>query len=153
MARASIRESGQGNFHGKKMSNSWIPVVAGILRKGERILVGRRPDGQLKDLWEFPGGKIEAGESPQEALKRELAEELGVEVLELSPVQLATTFSYPEVNILILLYLVHYWRGEVTAKHHRELNWVLPQDLLTLPIPEANRKIIHDILAILRVSR
>lgn len=127
----------------------WIPVVAGILKKGNKILVGRRPDGFMQGVWEFPGGKIEKGEQAEQALKRELFEELGIEVLELSPVQMVRTHTYKDVNILILFFVVSYWKGEVRAKHHLELEWIEPEELLKRPIPEANLKVIDRIFHML----
>ena len=133
----------------KNRTTHWIPVVAGILRKGDRILVGLRPEGHsLGGLWEFPGGKIERGESPERALVRELQEELDIEA-EIGELKLSHTHSYGDVNILILFYEVRFWKGEVKAVHHVELDWILPSQLLKRPIPEANLKIIDRIFAIL----
>ncbi|MCS6838273.1 MAG: (deoxy)nucleoside triphosphate pyrophosphohydrolase [Bdellovibrionaceae bacterium] len=154
-----LRSSGTSNLKGGnpsvRMSQAhWIPVVAGILVKGGLVLVGQRPDSQsLGGVWEFPGGKIERGEQPQAALIRELREELGIEVLEVSPVQMVQTHSYGYTNILILFYLVRYWRGEVQPRHHTSLEWVTPQELLSRPIPEANLHIIGDLYRILGVSQ
>lgn len=136
--------------HRKTRKNThWIPVVAGILRKGDLILVGRRPEGHsLGGLWEFPGGKIERGESPEKALIRELNEELGIEA-EVGQLKLSHTHSYGDVNILILFFEVRFWKGEVQPKHHVELAWIKPKELLKRPIPEANLKIINTIFHVL----
>lgn len=124
---------------------NWIPVVAGFLTKDKKILVGQRPENHsLAGLWEFPGGKIEIGESPESALKRELSEELGIEA-EIGTLKLACTHSYGDVGIIILFYEVNYWKGEPKAKHHLMLDWIYPQELKLRPIPEANKRILDDI--------
>jgi 8-oxo-dGTP diphosphatase len=123
----------------------WIPVVAGFLKKGDLILVGQRPDNHsLAGQWEFPGGKIESGESPEKALARELNEELGIDA-EIGDLKLACTHNYGDVNILILFFEVLYWKGEPKAKHHVGLEWIKPRDLPDRNIPEANRKILDRI--------
>jgi 8-oxo-dGTP diphosphatase len=123
----------------------WIPVVAGFLRKDGKILVGQRPENNsLAGQWEFPGGKIESGETPEQALARELDEELGIEA-EVGDLKLACTHSYGDVGILILFYEILYWKGEPRAKHHMMLEWIHPEELKHRNIPEANRKILNRI--------
>lgn len=123
-----------------RAKKNWIPVVAGIIKKGNLILVGQRPETHtLGGLWEFPGGKIEMGESPEVALARELREELGIEA-EIGDLKIACTHSYGDVGILILFYEVLFWKGEPKAQHHTGLEWVAPNELPTRNIPEANRK-------------
>lgn len=127
----------------------WIPVVAGFLRKGNQILVGQRPENHsLAGLWEFPGGKIESTESPEQALVRELREELGIEA-EVGELKLAASHSYGEVNILILFYEILFWKGEPKAKHHLKLDWISPRELFDRPIPEANMRMKERLLEIL----
>jgi 8-oxo-dGTP diphosphatase len=129
----------------------WIPVVAGLLRKDQKILVGQRPENHsLAGLWEFPGGKVEIGESPEQALARELNEELGIEA-DIGTLKLACTHSYGDVGIIILFYEVNYWKGEPKAQHHLMLEWIYPQELKLRPIPEANKKILADIFKALGV--
>ena len=124
---------------------NWIPVVAGFLKKDQKILVGQRPENHsLAGLWEFPGGKIEIGETPEQALKRELDEELGIEA-QVGNLKLACTHSYGDVGIIILFYEVNFWKGEPKAKHHLMLEWIYPQELKLRPIPEANKKILNDL--------
>lgn len=123
-----------------RIKKTWIPVVAGVLKKGSTILVGQRPENHtLAGLWEFPGGKIEMGEAPEFALARELREELGIEA-EIGELKIACTHSYGDVGILILFYEVLFWKGEPKAQHHTQLDWVNPEALPQLNIPEANRK-------------
>jgi 8-oxo-dGTP diphosphatase len=117
-------------------------VVAAIMRKGDELLVGQRPENNsLPGLWEFPGGKIEAAEDPEEALARELNEELGIEA-DIGDLKISVTHSFGEVNILILFYEVLYWKGEPRPKHHLQIEWVSAEELARRNIPEANRKIL-----------
>lgn len=129
----------------KKPKAFWIPVVAAMIRKGDELLVGQRPENNsLPGLWEFPGGKIESGESPEVALARELEEELGIDAT-IGDLKISCTHSFGEVNILILFYEVKYWKGEPRPKHHLMLEWVTPEQLAQRNIPEANRKILDII--------
>lgn len=125
---------------------TWIPVVTGLLRKGDKVLVGQRPVGHsLAGHWEFPGGKIEKNESPEVALARELQEELGIEA-EVGRLMLASTHSYGDTGIVILFYEVLFWKGEPKPVHHMELKWVDASELKTLTLPDANRKIVDRIV-------
>lgn len=129
---------------------TWIPVVTGLIRKNGKVLVGQRPVGHsLAGQWEFPGGKIEKGESPEQALIRELSEELGIEA-EVGALKLASTHSYGDTGIVILFYEVLFWKGEPKAIHHMDLRWVEPLDLNGLPIPDANKKILPRIIESLK---
>lgn len=136
----------------KQRKTHWIPVVAGFMKKGGQILVGQRPENHsLAGQWEFPGGKIESGETPEQALARELSEELGIEA-EVGPLKLACTHSYGDVNILILFYEILYWKGEPKAKHHLMLEWIHPEELSHRNIPDANRRILDRIYSALGVQ-
>lgn len=138
--------------HKQRVKKNWIPVVAGCLKKGDKILIGQRPPTHtLAGLWEFPGGKIELGESPEVALARELQEELGIEA-EIGELKIACTHSYGDVGIIILFYEVLFWKGEPKAQHHIELEWVLPYELTQRKIPDANRKNLHRIFKALNLS-
>ena len=129
---------------------TWIPVVTGLIRKGDKFLVGQRPVGHsLAGQWEFPGGKIEKNETPEQALARELMEELAIEA-DIGPIKLAGTHTYGETGIVILFYEVLFWKGEPKAVHHMELRWVTADELKKLPIPDANKKILDRILSTLQ---
>lgn len=130
----------------------WIPVVTGLIRKGDEVLVGLRPEGHsLSGQWEFPGGKIESYESPEQALQRELQEELDIEA-EIGPLRLAATHTYGDVSILLIFYEVNYWKGEPKAKHHAKLQWIHPERLRELLIPEANQRILPTLMSLLKSS-
>lgn len=124
----------------------WLAVVTALMRQKEKVLVGRRPqDKSLPGVWEFPGGKIEPGESPEKALQRELREELGIEA-EIGTLLHAATHSYGEMNLLILFYEVQFWKGQIKPVHHSELNWVNFGQLPELELPEANRRALPTLL-------
>jgi 8-oxo-dGTP diphosphatase len=120
---------------------SLLLVAACVLLDGEgRILIAKRPPGRsLAGLWEFPGGKVEQGESPEHALVRELAEELGIEI---EPADLAllifASHAYPDFHLLMPLYLCKSWRGEATPHEGQELAWVKPAELAAYAMPPAD---------------
>ena len=97
----------------------------------------------MAGLWEFPGGKVEPGERPEEALIRELGEELGINVEEacLAPFTFAS-HAYPSFHLLMPLYVCRRWQGQARAREHRALKWVRPQGLSALPMPPADVPLI-----------
>lgn len=136
----------------KLRKGHWIPVVAGFMKKGSQVLVGQRPETHsLAGQWEFPGGKIESGETPEQALARELDEELGIEAT-VGELKLACTHTFGNVNILILFYEILYWKGEPKTKHHLMLEWIHPEELSHRQIPEANRKMLPQIFKALGIQ-
>jgi 8-oxo-dGTP diphosphatase len=120
-------------------------VVACALVDGEgRILIAQRPEGKsLAGLWEFPGGKIEPGETPEAALVRELREELAIEVgaEALEPLTFAS-HSYESLHLLMPLYLCRNWQGTPQAREHQALEWVMPPALRDYPMPPADEPLI-----------
>lgn len=125
---------------------TWLGVVAAVIRKQDKVLLGQRPKGSsLPELWEFPGGKIELNESPQEALHRELNEELGIDA-QIGPLIHAGTHTYGKNGIILLFYEVKYWKGKITPVHHTDLKWVKPSEVWDLALPEANFKMLEHLV-------
>ena len=105
-----------------------------------RVLVCQRPEGkQMAGLWEFPGGKVEAGETPEACVIRELNEELGIKVTQacLAPFVFAS-HAYEDFHLLMPLYLCRRWEGFVQRREHAALKWVKPAELADLPMPPAD---------------
>jgi 8-oxo-dGTP diphosphatase len=126
------------------MTRLVLVVAAALLDDEDRVLVAQRPPGRsLAGLWEFPGGKLEAGERPEQALVRELAEELGLSVAEaaLRPLAFAS-HAYPEMHLLMALYTCRRWEGEPTGREEQALRWLRPDQLATLPMPPADAPLI-----------
>ena len=116
-----------------------VAAVALIDRDG-RVLVAERPEGKsMAGLWEFPGGKVEPDETPEEALIRELREELGIETWRscLAPLTFAS-HGYEAFHLLMPLFACRKWEGIVTAKEGQRLKWVRPAELRDLPMPPAD---------------
>lgn len=132
-----------------KKRATWIPVVAGLMRRQGKVLVGQRPQGgSLAGAWEFPGGKIELGESPEIALARELKEELGIDA-EIGPLKFAASHTYGKTGILFLFFEVKFWKGQIKTQQHLDLKWVTTKELGQLELPEANSKFLDQIVAVL----
>lgn len=128
-----------------------LVVAAALVDADSRVLVQRRPPGAaMPGLWEFPGGKVEPGETPDAALIRELAEELAVDV-EAACLAPAVFASEPlgERHLLLLLYVCRKWRGTPSARHADELRWVRPPALHQLAMPPADRPLIGLLEALL----
>ncbi|MDB5696693.1 MAG: pyrophosphohydrolase [Sphingomonas bacterium] len=122
-----------------------FPVVAAaLLDPAGRVLVQQRPPGKpMAGLWEFPGGKIEVGETPEAALVRELNEELAivVDAAHLAPLCFASE-SQADRHLLLLLFVTNRWRGEPQALEASALRWAGPGELDDLPMPAADRFLI-----------
>jgi len=106
-----------------------IAVAAALLARGGKLLIARRPEGRhMGGKWEFPGGKLEADELPEQALKRELREELGVEA-EIGPIRAAIPYRYPEKDVLLLFYSARVTEGEPRPIDEAELRWIGADEL------------------------
>lgn len=109
-----------------------------------RVLIAQRPEGKaMAGLWEFPGGKLEHGESPEQSLIRELREELAIDVTEscLAPLTFAS-FAYEDFHLLMPFYVCRRWNGAVTAREGQALAWVKPVRLGDFPMPPADKPLI-----------
>ena len=116
-----------------------------------RVLIAQRPAGKpMAGLWEFPGGKIDPGERPEDALIRELAEELGIVVNEacLAPLTFAS-HTYTEFHLLMPLYVCRRWQGVVTPREGQKLAWVRPNRLKEYPMPPADVPLISHLTTLL----
>lgn len=121
-----------------------IEVAAGVIRDAEgRVLVTQRLAGRhLEGLWEFPGGKIEAGEAPNLALARELYEELGIEAGPMRPL-VGVTHAYAEKTVRLRLFEVHSFTGEAQGREGQALKWVTTDELAALEMPAADRPLVR----------
>ena len=128
-----------------------LVVAVALIDADDRVLIAQRPKGkQLADLWEFPGGKVDPGERPEQALIRELAEELGIAVKEacLAPLTFAS-HAYEEFHLLMPLYVCRRWEGFVTAQEGQNLKWVRAQTLRDYPMPPADAPLIPPLIELL----
>jgi 8-oxo-dGTP diphosphatase len=134
------------------MSANLVLVAACALIDADgRVLIAQRPPGKaMAGLWEFPGGKVEAGERPELSLIRELKEELGIDVKEecLAPLTFASHL-YPDFHLLMPLYVCRRWEGIVQAREAQRLKWVWPRDLRTYPMPPADEPLIPHLINLL----
>jgi 8-oxo-dGTP diphosphatase len=128
-----------------------LVVAVALVDPDGRVLVSERPPGkQLAGLWEFPGGKIEPGERPEETLIRELREELGITVEEacLAPLTFAS-HAYPDFHLLMPLYVCRRWGGTPRSLEGQALKWVRPKALRDLAMPPADAPLIPYLIDLL----
>jgi len=126
------------------MAKLVLVVAVALVDNDGRILIAQRPpEKQMGGLWEFPGGKVEAGERPEQALIRELQEELAIQVKEacLAPLTFAS-HAYEDFHLLMPLYICRRWEGIPQAKEHKALKWVRAKDLADYPMPPADLPLI-----------
>jgi 8-oxo-dGTP diphosphatase len=128
-----------------------LVAACALIDADGRVLIAQRPEGKtMAGLWEFPGGKVEAGEQPEQSLIRELREELGITVKPecLAPLTFAS-HSYPDFHLLMPLYVCRRWEGFVQAREKQRLKWVRPDELRDYPMPPADEPLIPHLTALL----
>ena len=128
-----------------------LVVAVALVDADGRVLIARRPAGKtLAGLWEFPGGKVEAGERPEVALIREMREELTIDVAEscLAPLTFAS-HVYADFHLLMPLYVCRRWKGIVHASEGQELQWAKPVRLRDYPMPPADLPLIPHLIDLL----
>ena len=134
------------------MSDTIILVAAcALVDPDGRVLLAERPAGKsMAGLWEFPGGKVEPGERPEDTLIRELKEELGITVSEacLAPLTFAS-HAYPDFHLLMPLFVCRRWEGTVTAQEAQKLVWVKPNRLRDYKMPPADEPLVAHLMALL----
>ncbi len=129
---------------GQQVTTPGLPIVfvsaVAMIDVDGRVLMAERPEGKsMAGLWEFPGGKVEEGETPEACLVRELHEELGVDITEscLAPFTFAS-HSYEKFHLFMPLYFCRVWKGEPHGKEGQRLKWVYPNKMMDLPMPGAD---------------
>ena len=128
------------------MAQSRLVLVAAcaLVDPDGRVLIAQRPEGKsMAGLWEFPGGKVEQGERPEDTVIRELHEELSITVREacLAPLTFAS-HAYPDFHLLMPLYICRRWEGTVMPREGQAIKWVRPRDLNSFPMPPADLPLI-----------
>jgi 8-oxo-dGTP diphosphatase len=128
-----------------------LVAACALIDADGRVLIAQRPEGKpMAGLWEFPGGKVEQGELPEQSLIRELKEELGIVVSEacLAPLTFAS-HAYPDFHLLMPLYVCRRWEGTVTATEGQRLAWVRANRLRDYEMPPADIPLISHLQALL----
>ncbi len=128
----------------KESTRLLLVVAAALVDADGRVLIARRPEGKpLAGLWEFPGGKMATGETPEAALIRELAEELGIDVTKacLAPFAFAS-HAYEDFHLLMPLFVCRIWEGQAHPREGQELAWVRPARLADYPMPPADEPLV-----------
>ena len=121
-----------------------LVAAAALVDRDNRVLIAKRPAGKaMAGLWEFPGGKVSPGETPEAALRRELREELGIEVCEtcLAPFTFAS-HAYAEFHLLMPLFLCRNWDGDIAPLEGQEIKWVRAARLPDYPMPLADAPLV-----------
>ena len=132
-----------------------LVAACALIDADGRVLLAERPAGKpMAGLWEFPGGKVHAGERPEETLIRELNEELGIVVREdcLAPLTFAS-HVYPDFHLLMPLYVCRRWEGIVAPQEGQRLAWVRPNRLRDYPMPPADEPLIPFLTELLGEAR
>lgn len=152
MTAAQAEKALQGRFkrpwsvHNEDKSMKVVKVVAAVIREGGKIFATQRGYGKYKDFWEFPGGKIEAGETPEAALKREIREELDTEI-EVGGLLAQIEYDYPEFHLSMSCYSASVKAGELRLKEHEAARWLAADELETVNWLPADIQLLDAIRA------
>jgi 8-oxo-dGTP diphosphatase len=132
-----------------------LVAAVALIRRDGRLLLAQRPKGKaMAGLWEFPGGKVEAGESPQGALARELMEELGIAVSEADMEAFSfASHAYEKFHLLMPVFIARRWEGEVEAREGQQLAWVSAAEIRSYPAPEADLPLFERFIDWSKASR
>jgi 8-oxo-dGTP diphosphatase len=128
----------------KSVLRTLIVAACALVDVDGRVLIAKRPAGkQMGGMWEFPGGKVEPGETPEACLIRELDEELGIQVTHacLAPFVFAS-HAYEDFHLLMPLYLCRRWEGLAVTREHEALAWVRPERMDDYPMPPADKPLV-----------
>ncbi len=128
-----------------------LVAACALVDQDRRILIARRPAGKpMAGLWEFPGGKLEPGETPEDTVIREFAEELAVTIKKacLAPLTFAS-HDYPDFHILMPLFICRRWEGNPVAREAQDLKWVRANRLREFPMPPADEPLISHLADLL----
>ncbi len=140
---SGCRDAAAADTADRQLETVLVAAVALVDTDG-RVLLAQRPEGKsMAGLWEFPGGKVEDGETPEVALVRELMEELGIDTATscLAPIGFAS-HSYDDFHLLMPLYVCRVWDGAVASREGQALSWVYPAQLDDYDMPEADLPLI-----------
>uniref|UniRef100_A0A383V5X9 8-oxo-dGTP diphosphatase n=1 Tax=Tetradesmus obliquus TaxID=3088 RepID=A0A383V5X9_TETOB len=132
-----------------------LVVAVALIDSQHRLLLAQRPPGKaMAGLWEFPGGKVDAGETPEAALVRELQEELSIQVepRDLQPLTFAS-HTYDSFHLLMPLYVCRKWSGQLRGVEGQQLAWVSPRQLHDYPMPAADVPLVAPVLQAMEAGR
>jgi 8-oxo-dGTP diphosphatase len=128
-----------------------LVAACALVDPDKRVLIAQRPEGKpMAGLWEFPGGKVEEGETPEDTIIRELEEELSIKVTKpcLAPLSFAS-HNYREFHILMPLFICRKWEGSPSPREFQQLKWVRPKRLRDYPMPPADEPLISHLADLL----
>lgn len=135
-------------------ANPELPIIlvaaAALIDADGRVLIAQRPEGKsMAGLWEFPGGKVDKGETPEFALMRELQEELSIETRPccFSPIGFAS-HSYDDFHLLMPLFVCRLWKGDITPCENQKVKWVKPVELYMYDMPAADLPLIDHLQSV-----
>jgi len=129
-------------------SKKVVPVVAAVIRKDGKIFATQRGYGEFKDGWEFPGGKIEPGETPQQALKREIEEELGIEITVGDLID-AVDYDYPDFHLHMQCFRAEITDGTIELREHEAAKWLTADTIRTVDWLPADRELVEKIRVVI----